>query len=141
MEYKVDEAYNVDKVASDPWTWTGQRSSSGIPNPGMGIWVLAVLGRGLGLSGPVSLAQGVMVVNVLALFGLAWFAVRVVRREAWLWATALLAVSPIAVQFSRKIWIQSMLAPFVLVVLVGWWKRGVAGFAFTWGLVDRKSTR
>lgn len=135
MEFKLDEAYNVDKVGGDPWTWTGQRSSTGIPNPGMGIWVLAVLGRGLGLSEPVSLAQGVMVLNVAALLGLAWFALRVVRQEAWLWATALLAVSPIAVQFSRKIWIQSVLAPFVLVVLVAWWKRGAAGFAFAWGLV------
>ena len=135
MEFKLDEAYNVDKVEDDPWTWTGQRSSTGIPNPGMGIWVLAVLGRGLGLSDPVSLAQGVMVLNVLALLGLAWFALRVVRREAWVWATALLAVSPIAVQFSRKIWIQSVLAPFVLVMLVAWWKRGTAAFAFAWGLV------
>jgi 4-amino-4-deoxy-L-arabinose transferase-like glycosyltransferase len=135
MEFKLDEQYNVDKVQRDPWTWTGQTSSTGIPNPGMGIWVLAVLGRGLGLSEPVSLAQGVMVLNVLAMLGLAWFAVRVVRRESWLWATALLAVSPIAVQFSRKIWIQSVLAPFVLVVLVAWWRRSAAGFAFAWGLV------
>lgn len=135
MEFKLDEAYNVEKVRGDPWTWTGQTSSIGIPNPGMGIWVLAVLGRGLGLSDPVSLAQGVMVLNVLALLGLAWFAVRVVRQEAWLWATALLAVSPIAVQFSRKIWIQSVLAPFALVVLVAWWRRGAAGFAFVWGMV------
>ena len=138
MEWKADEAYNWGRVTGDPWTWTGQRSSIGIENPGMTLWVLAALGRGLALDSPVSLARAIAVVNVLALVGLAWFALRVVGerwREAWIWGTALVAVSPMAVQFSRKIWPQCLFGPFLLVVFVAWSRRGTAGFAFLWGLV------
>jgi hypothetical protein len=87
---------------------------------------------------PVGLVHGVMALNVIALVGLAAFARRVVpvgHREPWLWATALVAVNPLAVLFSRKLWIQSVLPPFVIATLLAWWRRRERGGAFAWGLI------
>jgi hypothetical protein len=139
MEYKGDERFLfLHATGSDPFPWLGQRSGVGTRNPGMGIWVYSLMARGFGLNTPVGLDRGVMVLNIIALIGLAVFALRMIpsdRREPWLWATALVAVNPLAVLFSRKLWIQSVLPPFVVVMLVGWWRRGARGGAFAWGLV------
>lgn len=139
MEFKDDEAMLfAHATGSDPWPGVGDLSGVGTVNPGMGIWVYSAKAQGLGLTTPVALARGVMAINVGALLALVAFSLRVVaprEREPWLWATALFAVSPLAILFSRKIWIQSPLPAFVAVVLLGWWRRGRAAGAFAWGLV------
>jgi hypothetical protein len=139
MEYKGDEMYLFNHATGgDPFPWVGQSSSVGTPNPGMGLWVYSLMAQGLRLDSPVALVVGVMVLNVLALVALAAFALRVVparEREPWLWATALVAVNPLAVLFSRKLWIQSVLPPFVIAALLAWWYRGRRAGAFAWGVV------
>jgi hypothetical protein len=139
MEYKVDEAYLFQHATgAAPFPWLGQASGVGTRNPGMGIWVYSLMAKVFGLGTPVALVRGVMVLNVLALGALVVFAVRVVpvrEREPWLWATALLAVNPLAILFSRKLWIQSALPPFAMAMLLGWWRRGSRAGAFAWGLV------
>ena len=139
MEYKGDEMFLFHHATgSDPFPWLGQKSGVGTQNPGMGIWVYSLMAKGLGLTSPLLLVHGVMVLNIIALVALAAFALVVVaprEREPWLWATALVSVNPLAVLFSRKLWIQSVLPPFVMAMLLGWWRRGHRGGAFTWGLV------
>jgi hypothetical protein len=139
MEYKADERYLFGQATgANPFPWVGEASGVGTSNPGMGIWVYSLMVRAFGLDTPVSLVRGVMVLNVIALGALLVFALRVVparQREPWLWATALLAVSPLAVLFSRKLWIQCVLPPFVMAALLGWWKRATRAGAFGWGLV------
>ena len=137
MEFKADERYVYEQATGpDPWPELGQTSGAGTRNPGMGIWVFSAIAK-LGLDDPIAMVRAVMVLNILAVIALAVFAWKVVepdRREAWLWATALLAISPLAVLFSRKIWIQSVLPPFVMAALLGWWYRRRAWGAFLWGL-------
>lgn len=138
MEYKADEMYLFHHATGpNPFPWVGQTSGVGTSNPGMGIWVYSLMARGLQLTNPVQLVRGVMVLNVIALVALAVFACRVVprpQREPWLWGTALIAVNPLAVLFSRKLWIQSVLAPFVVAMLFAWWRRGNRWGAFAWGV-------
>jgi hypothetical protein len=139
MEYKADEMFLFHHATgSDPFPWVGQTSHVGTSNPGMGIWVYSLMAKGLQLNSPVQLVRGVMVLNVLALVALAVFALRVVpsrQREPWLWGTALVAVNPLAVLFSRKLWIQSALPPFVIAMLFAWWRRGHRAGALAWGVL------
>ncbi|HTX09274.1 MAG TPA: hypothetical protein VME22_11720 [Solirubrobacteraceae bacterium] len=143
MEYKGDEHYAyVHALVATP-ALLGQRASVGIPNPGMGEWVywlIAHLERLLsgGAPSPVALDRGVMVLNVLTLVALMVFALRVVsprERQPWLYATALQAVNPMAILFSRKLWIECLLAPFALGMLFAWWRRRTRAGAFAWGVL------
>lgn len=139
MEYKGDEMFLFHRATgSNPFPWVGQTSGVGTSNPGMGIWVYSLMAKGLQLNSPVQLVRGVMVLNVIALVALAVFALRVVppqQREPWLWGSALVAVSPLAILFSRKLWIQSALPPFVISMLFAWWRRGHRGGSFAWGVL------
>jgi hypothetical protein len=143
MEYKGDEHYAyVHALVATP-ALLGQRASVGVPNPGMGEWVywlMAHLERLLsgGAPSPVALDRGVMLLNVLTLVALLAFVLRVVsprERAPWLYATALLAVNPMAILFSRKLWIECLLAPFALAMLFAWWRRRTRGGAFAWGVL------
>jgi 4-amino-4-deoxy-L-arabinose transferase-like glycosyltransferase len=80
----------------------------------------------------------VMILNVLTLVALVAFVFRVVstrEREPWLYAAALVAVNPVAILFSRKLWIECLLAPFALAMLFAWWRRRTPGGAFAWGVL------
>jgi hypothetical protein len=142
MEWKYDEQtmFRASQRAgvSEPWLWTGMRSGVGAPNPGMSVWVFAALARVSGAREPLALGRAVMVTNSLALALLLLFA-RVKpeeeERAAWLWAGALAAVNPGAVQLQRKIWAQSILPIFSLAALLGWWNRRTRWGAFLWGAV------
>jgi hypothetical protein len=143
MEYKGDEQYVYAHAIAPAPLLLGDRASVGIPNPGMGqwlFWLMAHLMRLFSSStpSPVGLDRGVILLNALALVGLLVFALKVVgahERQPWLYAIALLALNPMSILFSRKLWIQCLLAPFALGALWGWWRRGTRGGAFAWGLV------
>ena len=139
MEFKGDEAFLFSHATGPhPFPWVGQSSGVGTSNPGMGIWIYSLMAKGLGLTTPTQLVRGVMVLNILALVALVVFAIRVVparQREPWLWASALVAVSPLAILFSRKLWIQSVLPPFVMATLLAWWRRSTRAGAFAWGVL------
>jgi len=141
MEYKADEAYMFHRTqavgVSEPWPWLGQRSGVGLRNPGLSVWVFVAPARVLGLNNPTAVDRIVEVANIAALAVLVVFALRCVRereREPWLWATALMAVSPTGIVLSRKIWAQSLLPLFSALAFMAWWSRRKRWAAFLWGL-------
>jgi hypothetical protein len=142
MEYKFDERFMFDASGrigpSQPWPWTGMTSGVGLPNPGMSIWVFVLLRKLFLADRPVELARAVVIMNVLALGCILYFAYRVVsssEREFWLWALALVAVNPTAIQLERKIWAQSVLPVFSMLLLLGFWNRKTRWGAFLWGVL------
>jgi hypothetical protein len=141
VEYKLDEAWVFDQVRAFWQSHTllpvGISSSEGLPHPGLNLWVFLFISAFLPTVGPLELTRAVQVVNVLAIGLLALFAQRGVERperEAWLWAVALVAVNPLAVLYSRKLWAQDLLPLFTLAMLVGWWHRHRRWGALLWGL-------
>ena len=137
MEFKADEAYLFAHAQAGALPGLGQASGVGLRNPGLSVWIFVTLDHGFGLHTPTALARAVMLVNVAALALLVVFATRCVarpERERWLWATALTAVNPALIVFSRKIWAQSVLPFFTMVALICWWRRGRARMSFGWGV-------
>lgn len=140
MEFKGDEIYSYEHACDSgrPWTWTGMNNSADVPHPGLSVWVFVGLARLTGAADPVALNAACMALNVLALALLVAFVARVVpagEREAWWWATALVAVNPLAVQFHRKIWPPSVTPALTVVLLTAWWFRRRRTGAFAFGLV------
>jgi hypothetical protein len=138
IEYKADEAWTFQHSRESGLPWLGMPSSVDIPNPGMSLWVFMLLQRVSGAEDPPALARAVQWVNIAALVLLAGFALFHVprgEREAWFWATALVAVNPLAVLFHRKIWPPCVLPILTLAMLYGWWYRQRRGPAFLWGLL------
>ena len=138
MEYKIDEADMFARAQEGHLPGTGIESSAGLDNPGMSVWAFVFLAKGFGITGPVGLARAVAILAVLAVAGLALFAAFVVderEREPWLWAVGLVAVNPVGVIFTRKIWTLSLFPILTLGMLAGWWKRDRWWGAFAWGLV------
>ncbi len=142
IEYKGDESWTYERVrevkAGAPWPRLGMPSSQGAFNPGLSVWAFVALGQVVDLEGPADLARVVQWLNVLALFGLVLFAWRVApagEREIWLWATALVAVNPLAVLSHRKIWPPCLFPPLVLLFLFCWWHRQRRWPALGWGLL------
>lgn len=112
----------------------GIMSSIGIPNPGLGLWCFGAIA--LFTQTPVQMVQGVMLINVIVLWGFAAFVVRKIpkkQRETWLWGLAIAAINPLALVFSRKIWIPDLVAPFIFLCFVGHWFRDRFWGAFCWG--------
>ena len=56
-------------------------------------------------------------------------------RDTWLWAVALASVNPLAVLFQRKIWAQSVLPIFCVLLIAAWMRRSTRWGAFCWGLL------
>ena len=142
MEYKADEAWTFEHVKAFLQTGEapaiGMGSSAGVPNAGLSVWLFLALGYMTHALTPLALARGVQIANVVALLLLTVFALRMVsrrEREPWLWATALVAVNPLSVLFSRKIWAQDLLPLFTLGFLTAWWRRSSRIGAFCWGLI------
>ena len=140
IEFKGDERYVFERtqLASAWWPALGMPSSVGVRNPAMSVWVFVGLARAFHVTTPTGLAMSVMGLNVVALALLFVFATRFVEeadRERWLWALALVAVSPLAVLLERKIWAPSVFPAFAMVFWAGWWRRDRRGGAFVWGLV------
>jgi 4-amino-4-deoxy-L-arabinose transferase-like glycosyltransferase len=142
MEYKADETYAYVHSLTRALPSIGQGASVGIPNPALGqwlFWLIAHLERAVtGTVSPVSMVRGVMLINGLTLIALLAFALTAVphqERRPWLWATALISLNPVAILFSRKLWIECMIAPFTLAAIWGWWYRDSRKGAFAWGLL------
>jgi hypothetical protein len=109
-----------------------------IQNPGMSVWIFVVLSRLVHASTPPELARSVQFLNILSLLILAFFSLWILpepEKLPWYWATALVAVNPIAVLLQRKIWAQSTLPFFCVLLWIAWhYRRRWAG-AFAWGLL------
>jgi hypothetical protein len=140
MEWKADEIWMFENsrataAGEAPWPMLGMRSSIGIMNPGMSIWLFILIAH-LAKT-PVAMVIVVQILNVLALWGLYCFIrlkIPKEKRGPWLWGLILVSVSPLPILFSRKIWAQDLLPPFALLVLIGHWCRKSPWGSFLWGL-------
>jgi hypothetical protein len=142
MEYKGDEAWTVDHVqafwSTHQFPLLGMGSHAGLPNAGMSLWVFLGLGALAPLRDPLAMARAVEIINIVAIALLALFAATGVdraEREPWLWSVVLVAVNPLSVLFSRKIWPPDIIPIFTLAMLASWWHRKSWWGAFAWGLV------
>lgn len=142
MEFKADEHQMFELSQhigrEEPWPVLGIPSGVGLRNPGMSVWVFVALARVFHASTPLQLDRAVVTLNVLAFVALLLFicwAVPPPEREAWFWAAALAAFSPMSLILQRKIWAQSVLPLFCVLFLVGWWRRDRRWGAVVWGAV------
>ncbi|MGH7033459.1 MAG: hypothetical protein ACREFL_07000 [Stellaceae bacterium] len=141
MEWKGDEAWTYAQLRA---FWQsrdvpplGMASSAGLPNAGLSLWAFIGLSALLPALDPIAIARAVALTNAAAILLLALFArfgVARAEREPWLWAAALVAVNPLAVLFSRKIWPPDILPLFTVAMLWAWWKRERWWGAFAWGV-------
>ncbi|PJF43990.1 MAG: hypothetical protein CUN55_06300 [Phototrophicales bacterium] len=116
IEFKRDEAtlsrLALDIAQAEHWTWLGIGSSVGFPNAPLNVYLFAI---------PYFFSDNPLIatlfVGFLNLIGVAlvWAITRryVNQHAAWI-ATILFAASPWAALYSRKIWAQDLLPPFVL---------------------------
>ena len=138
MEWKGDEQ-TMFKVAQEAvetgkWPLIGLVGSAGIPHPGMHIWVFSVIA--LLAHDPISMTRIVQFLNIFTIAGFCLFTVSRIendQKEIWLWGIALASVSPLAVLFSRKLWVPDILPFFSLLVIIGHAYRRRGYGAFFWG--------
>jgi hypothetical protein len=140
IEYKADEdaMYRTVRAVQDgaPWPALGFPSSQKAPAHGMMVWVFLALDSVAPSNSPTDLARLCQCLNLLAIAGLLVFirtSVPSGSRATWLWATALVAVNPVAMVLQRKIWPISITPLFLLLVLVGFWYRDRRWGAALWG--------
>ncbi len=142
IEYKSDEHFMFERTqkvgVSEELPLLGMPSGVGTRNPAMSIWVFLGLKHLFFAENPPELARSVEILNILALIGLLLFSLKCVEqkeRTAWFWTIALASVNPLAVLLQRKIWAQSTLPFFCVLLLIGWWKRNKKWGAFLFGLI------
>jgi hypothetical protein len=141
MEWKLDEKWMFDKAqrvarGSDDWPWVGMPSGVGLENPGLSLWPFALLARLT--HDPVTMAQAVATLNVLALWGFMLWVLRTwprEDRELGLWGIALFAISPLPILFARKIWAQDLLPVLLLPWLWAHARRATPAGAVGFGLL------
>ena len=109
IEYKGDEKYMfgaTQKIGvTEPWPMLGMTSGVGVSNPGMSVWIFVVLAKITHALTPPELARSVQFLNIIGLFVLAFFSLRILsepEKISWCWATAFAAVNPIRGSFSQK---------------------------------------
>ncbi len=125
-EFKADEArllaLALDMAQGQGLALRGISSSVGFPNFPMSVWLYALPVRIWPHVYAATLFTGLL--NLLAVAAAYWFVRRYWGVRAALAAVLLLAVSPWAVIFSRKVWAQNLLPLFVM----GWAISGALAF-------------
>lgn len=127
MEFKADEhialALAHDLLsgwhwsADSPWPALGMQSSGSVANGPLFVWVVAAFWRLT--PHPVGVAALVALANIASLIPLWLWARRRLDEQRALLTLAIVAVSPFAVSQSRKIWMQDLLLPGLVIVLWG----------------------
>jgi 4-amino-4-deoxy-L-arabinose transferase-like glycosyltransferase len=125
-EFKRDEANlsqrALDLVHGRDFPLLGLSSSVGVPNPPISVYLFAVP-YALD-SSPIAATIFVGLLNVIAVALTWWLARRYYGWRAAAVAGLLYAVSPWGILYSRKIWAQDLLPPFVLATVL----TGLLGF-------------
>jgi 4-amino-4-deoxy-L-arabinose transferase-like glycosyltransferase len=116
MEFYHDEAMlsilAQDMARGEHFPTVGIISSVGIPNPPISVYVMAV--PYLFTDNPLIASLFIAALNVIGVGVLWWIAHRYFSPIVALIASLTYAVSPWAVLYSRKIWAQDYVAPFLL---------------------------
>lgn len=141
MEWKSEEQWMFQQaqlVASGaiPLPIVGMQSGVHVPNPGMTVWWFAIIAKFA--HDPVSMVRWVQSLNILALwlfFIFVMWQIPPTHRKPWLWGLAIASVNPLAVVFSRKIWIPDLLSPFCFFIFLGHWFRKKWWGSFFWGII------
>ena len=140
MEWKYDEWWMYTHAMLAPlegiWQSVGMKSGAGIINPGLSVWVFSMIGYFV--ETPLGMGRGVQVLSIMTLVGFVIFTRKSLKGEQqqqWYWALALLAVNPLYIIFSRKIWAQDVLPIFCLLFIIGHFYREKKWGAFIWGMV------
>lgn len=131
----VNYAFNLAEAPQFPWI--GMETSTGIANPGFSVWVFQAPARIFGITTPLGLNCWVQSLNIFALFLLVLFifkCVPIAEQELWIWGAILMALNPMAILFSRKLWAQCVLPPFSVLFFASWWMRDRKWGAFLWGI-------
>ena len=141
MEYKGDERWLFEKTQefskAGHIPTLGMKSSAGILNAGMSVWIFIILSKLFLISAPPDLARAVQITNIVTILLLPVFIFSCIdrsEREPWFWSLALVCVNPLSVLFHRKIWSPSVFPIFTLTMFFGWWGRSSPWGAFLWGL-------
>jgi hypothetical protein len=140
MEWKSEEQWmfeQAQKIASGsaPLPIVGMQSGVRVPNPGMTVWWFAFIAHFA--HDPIAMVRWVQVLNILAIWlfcGFVMWQIIPSQRQPWLWGLAIASVNPLAVVFSRKIWIPDLLSPFCFLVFLGHWFRQKFWGGFLWGI-------
>ncbi|MEZ4516519.1 MAG: glycosyltransferase family 39 protein [Chloroflexota bacterium] len=115
-EFKADEARLLSlalEMRQGAFAVRGISSSTGFPNFPMSVWLYAIPTFVWPHAYSATLFTGLL--NTLAVAGCYWMVRRYWSVSAALAATLMLAVSPWAIIFSRKIWAQNLLPLFVMI--------------------------
>jgi hypothetical protein len=143
ITYLHDEDWTVRHVnaarSGEAWAALGMPSSRGVRNAGMSVWVFIALGLVSFASTPEGLTRAVAVLAIGAHTAALLIPLKLVaneqERRAWIWAIVLTMTNPILVFLERKIWAQSVLPIFDVVMIAAWMRRDTRAGAFVWGFV------
>jgi len=140
MEWKSDEIWMYQTAQAiaqglQSWPALGMTSSTGIQNPAMSVWIFAVIAKAA--KTPIEMVRWVQNLNICALWiGFIWTLRQKDlshERLVWLQAFALMAVSPLAIVFSRKLWAQDLLPLASILLLMCHWHRFNKAGSLGWG--------
>ncbi|MFZ4814266.1 MAG: ArnT family glycosyltransferase [Phototrophicaceae bacterium] len=119
VEYRYDEAlYSLmaqNALDGGALPLMGVTMSNGFPSPAIHVYVFMAL---YSLTdNPVVVTAGIALLNVLGVGGLYWLGQRLLGWRVALIAALLLACSPWAILYSRKIWQPNLTIPFMVIAL------------------------
>jgi hypothetical protein len=121
LEFIIDELSVTQLVLAlvqhGQWPAHGIPSSLGTNNSPMIVYLIAP--AAFLWPTPVGLTAFVALLNVVTVGGSIWFARRYFGDGVSLFAGLAMATGPWAVEYSRKIWEQDLLPPFILLFFVG----------------------
>jgi 4-amino-4-deoxy-L-arabinose transferase-like glycosyltransferase len=124
-EFKYDEARLANLAAEFVDTGVpplrGMGSSAGIDNPPLAVYLISL--PVLLTRDPLFVTAYVVVVNLVGIWGAYALGRRYWGTGVGVMASALLAASPWAVFYSRKVWAQDLVLPFVILtfaLFLGW---------------------